>query len=236
MIAKRETFSVATDAKAFAAALDEKGFGFAVATKEEAEHSHREASFARAAGNYAPRFTEGEILLVTAPRPEYRRDGQIVEPPRVHKIDQSLAEKFTAALGNRRELKGIEATKQALVERARERAGQWEATRLKNATTNKRRGGGRSRIPAAPDLAKAGSGIISAGLGILGKLGDELSLDALTPKEKYEAAKRDHRNEREADRNADYAAYMADLSQARQENERENTQQNKREPERERDR
>lgn len=235
-IGKGETFSVATDTKAFAAAMDEKGFGFAVATKEEAERSHREASFAKAAGNYAPRFKEGEILLVTAPRPDYRRDGQIVEPPRVHKIDQSLAEKFTAALGNRRELKGIEATKQVLVEKARGRAGEWESTRLTNATNTKRRRGGRSGIPAAPDLGKAGSGIISGGLGILGKLGDGLSLDALTPKEKYEAAKRDFRNERDADKNADYAAYMADLSRVRQENERENAQHQKREPERERDR
>ena len=46
------------DAKAFAAALDEKGIAFAVVTKQEAERSHREAEFAKAVGNYAPRYKE----------------------------------------------------------------------------------------------------------------------------------------------------------------------------------
>ena len=233
-IVKDGPFSVATDTKAFAKALDEKGIGFAAATKEEAERSHREAAFAKAAGNYAPRFKEGEIVIVTAPRPEYRRDGQIVEPPRVQKIDQSLAEKFVMALGNRGELKGIEATKQVLVDRARERAAEWEGIRLKNATSTKRRRGGRAGIPTAPDLAKASGRAMGSVIGALGKLADGFSLDALTPKEKYEAAKRDHKNAREADQNADYAAYMAGLSEGRQQ--REAAQQQERQPERERDR
>jgi hypothetical protein len=235
-IGKDAPFSVATDTKAFAAALDEKGIGFAAATKEEADRSHREASFAKAVGNYAPRFKEGEIVIVTAPRPEYRRDGQIVEPPRVQKIDQSLAAKFVGALGSRSELKGIEATKQVLVDRARERAAEWEGIRLKNATNTKRRGRGRTTIPTAPDLAKASGRAMGSVIGALGKLADGFSLDALTPKEKYEAAKRDHKNEREADQNADYAAYMARLSQARQDHDRERAQQQERQPERERDR
>ena len=46
-------FSVRTDPKAFAAALDEKGIMFARATKDEAERSQREASFANAVGNRA---------------------------------------------------------------------------------------------------------------------------------------------------------------------------------------
>ena len=55
------------DAKAFAAALDEKGIAFAVVTKQEAERSHREAEFAKAVGNYAPSFKEAEIVAVTRP-------------------------------------------------------------------------------------------------------------------------------------------------------------------------
>jgi len=234
-IAEGVPFSVATDEKAFAAALDAKGIGFAMATKEEAERSHRQAELAKAAGNYAPRFREGEIVLVTAPRPEFRRGGEIIAPTRVQKIDPSLAEKFTAALGNRRELKDIEATKEALVERARTRAGEWEATRLKNATKSRGRRGGRTDLPAAPDLAKAGSAIIGGALGILGKFGDGLSLEGLTPKEKYEAAKRDHANEREADRNADFDAYMAGLAEARQQDHQRDAER-ERQRERERDR
>jgi hypothetical protein len=235
-IKKDKPFSVATDTKAFAAALDEKGIGLAVATKEEADHSHKLAALARAASNYAPRFKEGEIVIVTAPRPEYRREGQIVVPPRVHKINQSLADKFVKALGNRSELQGIEATKQVLVDRARERAVEWEGIRLKNATKTRRRGQGRAAIPNAPDLGKASARAIGSVFGALGKLADGFSLDGLTPKEKYEAAKRDHANEKEADKNEGFAAYIADLAAARLERQREAEQHREREPERERDR
>jgi hypothetical protein len=231
------SFSVGTDTKAFAAALDEKGIGFAVATKDEAERSHKQAALAKAAGHYAPRFKEGEIVIVSAPRPEFRRDGEIIVPPRVQKLDQSLAEKFTKALGTRFELKGIEATKQTLVERVGERAAEWDVLRLKNATKTKGRRGGRTDRPPAPDLAKAGSAVIGGAIGALGKLADGFSLDALSPKEKYEAAKRDHRNEQEADKNADFDAYMAGLAEARQkEQEREATQHRERQKERERER
>jgi hypothetical protein len=208
-----------------------------VATKDEADRSQKQAALAKAAGNYAPRFKQGEIVIVSAPRPEFRRDGEIIVPPRVQKIDQSLAEKFTKALGNRFDLKGIEATKQALVERAGERAAEWDSIRLKHATKTKARRGGRTDIPTTPDLAKAGSAVIGGAIGVLGKLADGFSLDALSPKEKYEAAKRDHKNEQEADKNADFDAYMAGLAEARQkEQQREATQHRERQPERERDR
>ena len=229
-------FSVETDRKAFAEALDQKGIGFARATKDEADRSHREASFAKAVGNFAPRFREGEIVIVTAPRPEYRREGQIVEPPRVHKIDPSLADKFVKALGAGHELKGIDVTKEVLLDRARERAAEWEGIRLENATKSRRRGKGRAATPAAPDLGKASAQAIGSVFGVLGKLADGFSLDALTPKEKYEAAKRDHANEKEADKNEGFAAYIADLAEARLEQQREVAQQRDREPERERDR
>ena len=220
---KDVAFSFATDRKAFVAALDTSGIGFAIATKEEADRSHREAELAKAAGNYAPRFKEGEIVIVTAPRPEYRREGEIIEPRRVQKIDQSLAAKFVNALGTRSELKGIEATKQVLVERAKERAAEWEGIRLKNATSPRRGGRNRSgRVPAAPNLARASSRAMRGAFGALGKLADGFSLDGLTPKEKYEAAKRDHANEREADKNTDHAEHVASIAEVqKQEQQRE---------------
>jgi hypothetical protein len=222
-LGKDVSFSVKTDRKAFAAALDTHGIGFAIATKDEADRSHREAELAKAAGNYAPRFKEGEIVIVTAPRPEYRRESEIIAPRRVQKIDQSLAEKFVNALGTRSELKGIEATKQALVQRAKVRAAEWEGIRLKNATSPRRGGRNRpGRVPAAPNLAKASSRVIRGAFGALDKLAGGFSLDGLTPKEKYEAAKRDYANERGADNNADHAAHIASLAEARrQEQQRE---------------
>jgi len=95
-----EAWQQSDSAQAFAAALDDNGIMFAAATGEEAYRSHRQADFARAVGNYAPRFKVGEIVIVTEPRPEYRRDGEIIEPPRVHKLDQSLAYKFVKGLDN----------------------------------------------------------------------------------------------------------------------------------------
>lgn len=54
----------------------------AAVTKEEAERSHRQAEFAKALGNYEPRFKKGEIVIITEERPEYRGDDQIIVPGR----------------------------------------------------------------------------------------------------------------------------------------------------------
>jgi Relaxase/Mobilisation nuclease domain len=167
-----ELYSVRTgNRKAFAAALDEKGIAFAAATKEEAERSNREAQFARAAGNYAPRYKEGEIVIVTERRPELRRDGQIIEPRRVHKLDQSLAEKYVKLLDNRSQLKGIDATLKVSDERAQKRAADWHEIRLERATDIWR--GGRTRAGNVKDnLAKSPAAIlkpVSMGLNVIGK-------------------------------------------------------------------
>lgn len=100
--------SIKHDAQGFAKALEDRGISFAIATKQEASESHRRAAFAREAGNYIPRFKEGEIVVVTEKGIEFRRDGQIVESSRVRKIDQSLAEKFVAATGGRDKLHSID--------------------------------------------------------------------------------------------------------------------------------
>jgi hypothetical protein len=109
-----------TDISEFGVNLARAGMTFATATKDEAARSHRHAAFARETGNYAPRFTEGEIVIVTEPSLEYRRDGQIETPRRVHKVDQSLAAKYVAAAGI--EPKSIGDTLKVMDERGRQRA------------------------------------------------------------------------------------------------------------------
>lgn len=125
----------------FAAALEEKNMRLAAATKDEADQSHREAEFAKALGNTAPRFKEGEIVVVTEPRLEYRREGQIVELRRVFQLNQRTTgedrrevEKFMGKL-DRAPLQGIEATKQALDERAQQRRDDITAARMDRTTT-----------------------------------------------------------------------------------------------------
>jgi len=133
---RRVTHAVKTgDREAFATALDDRGVMFARATKDEAEKSYREASFAREIGNYAPRFKEGEIVIVTEPPLEYRRDGQQIELRRVHKLDQSIAEKYLRTLGTAAEkLRSIEATLEASDERAKQRRAEREEARFERAT------------------------------------------------------------------------------------------------------
>lgn len=139
------SFSVATDKKAFAAELDENGIAFARATKEEAQQSQKLADFAKAAGNYAPRLKEGEIVIVTEPGLERWRNGAPEPSRRLYKIDPSLAAKFVDAAGLTGKLQSIEATLKASDERARQRASDWEAIRFERAASKKR---GKRPIPA----------------------------------------------------------------------------------------
>jgi hypothetical protein len=56
------------------------------------------------------RFKEGEIVIVTEARPEYRRNGELTERSRVYQLDQSLAYKFVKVLDGLDKLQGIDAT------------------------------------------------------------------------------------------------------------------------------
>jgi Relaxase/Mobilisation nuclease domain len=171
------SWGMAPDFKPFDVALDELGVAFAITTKEEADRSHRQAEFARAAGNYAPRFKDGEIVIVTAPGSLYRhhQTGEIIELDRVQKIDQPNAERFLLAL-DRRTLQGIEATKQILKERADERREKFAAARMQRATETSD-----TARTAALDAAQGfmvignrASRFISTALGAVGKLFDML--------------------------------------------------------------
>ena len=131
----------------FREAIDRKGIGFARATEEEADRSQREASFARAIGNYTPHFKAGEIVAVRAWDSIHRREGEIVPPgQRVYKLDQKAAKQFVERLGIETKLQGIEPTRQIMkaraAERAQENADRWRESRLENAS--KRRGAGRT--------------------------------------------------------------------------------------------
>jgi hypothetical protein len=101
----------------FAATLDDRGITFARASQEEADRSHKQAELARAADNYAPRFREGEIVLVTEARPEWSAEPR----RRVYKLDQSIAEKFVTHLDISDRLQSIEATLKASDERQQQR-------------------------------------------------------------------------------------------------------------------
>jgi hypothetical protein len=209
-------------AKAFAAALDEHGIALAVPTPEEAQRSHMDASFAKEVERFSPEYRAGEIVAVTL-------QGQIYKlSPRTTGKDRDQLDAFLAPF-DRTHLRSITTTKESQQERliairadqriaaAQERAAHWDAIRLKNATSIRRKTRDRAgRTPAAPNLGKAIKRTIGSAIGAIGKLADGFSLDALTPKEKYEAAKRDHANEREADKNTDHAAHIASVEEARQ--------------------
>ena len=62
----RILWNVSASAKSFAAALDERGMSLARVDGDEAAASQRAHAFARALGNYAPRYDEGQIVVVTS--------------------------------------------------------------------------------------------------------------------------------------------------------------------------
>lgn len=104
--------------KSFTATLDKMGVRFAITTKEEAERSHKQAALAKAAGNYAPSFKEGELVAVTRPSLLYwTQGGDIVALNRVHKLQEG-AENYLPDI-DRTKLKTIEATKDDLEKEAR---------------------------------------------------------------------------------------------------------------------
>jgi hypothetical protein len=148
--------------KTFSAVLEKKGIAFARVTKEEANRSDPENAFAREIGNFAPRYREGEIVAVTEPRLEHRREGEIMEPRRVLKLDQDAAAKFVAALDKGIRLQGIDATKRMLDARAHDRAERWNAIRFDHATNKGNRRSTRNALRQA-------DAIIDRGIGTAGK-------------------------------------------------------------------
>lgn len=228
-----KTVSVPTPSReAFAAALDDRGLSFASVTRDEAYRSHRESAFARAVGRYAPRFNEGEIVLVTEARPEYRRDGEIIEPRRLHKLDKSLAEKFVTHLGTRSQLKGIDASLQSSNLRAQQRSADREAARLDYATNIKdfSRKVAKGNIRRTVRLGEKAFSGIGKTLEAVGNAFESLFAPTLTPAQIREGEKQRYRREAEAENTIDFEKYTAEVAYQRQqqENEREAARQRQR--------
>jgi hypothetical protein len=236
----RITLKGGRDPLKFGTALDERGLILARATREEAEQSQKDAEHWKGWGATQPVYQEGEFVVIN-------RAGDVYSLNR--RTTGHSAKEVQAFLSKAdwKALPGIEAARETMKTRsgqrladARDRAALWDAIRLKNATRKHGRGDqGRTGQPAAPNFKRATiravDSALGGALGALGKLADGFSLDALTPKEKYEAAKRDDRNEREAHKNADHAAYMAELSERwRRDQQRQAEDKQRREPERER--
>jgi hypothetical protein len=226
VLEKNDLFSVRTgDRKAFAAALEDGGIAFAVATKEEADRSNsKEAAFVRAIGNYVPRFKEGEIVLVTEARFEYRRDGELTVPRRVYKLDQSLAEKFVKTLDNRSQLQGIEATKQKIDTRAQERKAERDSDRMDRATWIQdwapERGRKTKILEPIVQAGKIGTQVIEAGIDAAANIATAAFsiLDPpTTPAQRAQAAAQS-RQEREtqAEIQIDFSRFTSDQAQQRQ--------------------
>ena len=98
------------NARAFTAALGEHGISLAAVTKDEAERSHRQAEFAKAVGNFAPRYREGEIVAISSKGDVYKLTERTTGEKSAN------IEKFLAKL-DQSQLKGIEATRQAIQDR-----------------------------------------------------------------------------------------------------------------------
>lgn len=240
-----EAFTHSDSAKAYAAALDDKGIMFAAVTKEEATRSDREAAFAKAVGNRAPRFREGEIVIVTEPPLEYRRDEQTFIPSRLHKLDPSLAYKFTKGLYIK--LQGIDATLKLSDDRAQQRRADREAVRLDRATdirdfSRSIPGNAKSAIGVTAKVTTNALGGIGAGLGkgaeFVGEAVSSLFAPKLSPEQLQQAERTQQRREADAEASLDYSRYTAEATQQRrqEENEREAARQRQRDEERGRDR
>ena len=78
------------NARAFAAALDEQGISLAVVSKEEADRSHRENTFAKEIGRFAPTYHEGEIVAVTDRAQVYRLSERATSDTRAE-VEKLLA-------------------------------------------------------------------------------------------------------------------------------------------------
>jgi len=151
----------------------------------------------------------------TEPRIEYHRDGEMTEPRRVYKLDQSLAEKFVSALDNRSQLQGIDATLQASDERAQLRREERTAERLERATSIFDHAPERARKEKAPPVIGKLPGRVIGGAFNLGEQLTGLVFSAFGASKSPEQQERDNREgERITDRTNAEAEYKIDVANA----------------------
>ena len=174
--------------KQFRADLDERGVELALVSKEDADRSHREASFARALGRTAQTLRAGEIVAVTTPRPLRHRNGEWAEPSRVHRLNQDDAKLWLKGLRlEARRLKNVEVTTKLLEERGRERAEKWLQIRTKNATRRRGKTILRDASLKAPVQAMRIVGnVASKPVELLANLFEDLLAPKITPVQRLE--------------------------------------------------
>ena len=213
------------DAHGFAETLEnEHGITLAATTKEEADRSFREASFAREIGNFAPRYREGEIVAVNQNARVYKLDKRTTgEAP-------DAVEKFLARL-DRSQLPGIEAAKQLMHDRAAQREEKVQLFALLNPVKKPERDTRPTgRIAKGRERENPGRGLGKA-LTTVGKVSERLgggivegvatAFDSLfggpmTPAKKREIRVAARDRETEAEEKSDFSAYLAERERVRQ--------------------
>lgn len=214
-------------AKAFAAAINEQGMALAVVTKQEATRSHMDAEFAKALGNHATRYREGEIVAVSANAEVYKLNERTTGEGRFQ------VEKFLARL-DRSNLKGVEATKQMMHDRAEQREAATQVFSLLNPVRTRaidtqptgRPGRATLRNENYLNLSPAGPG--NAAFRTVEKIYDvaataleSLLSPTLSPEQIHDGEKAAHRREAEAEQRIDFSRYTAEMAQQRQRDEQE---------------
>ena len=102
------------NARAFAAALDERDIALSAVTKDEAQRSHMNASFAREVERFSPEYREGEVIAVTL-------DGRVYPlNRRTTGKERQEIDAFLAPL-DRSEMQCIAATKESQEKRRYEK-------------------------------------------------------------------------------------------------------------------
>lgn len=232
------------NARSFVAALADHKIALASVTKDEADRSHREAEFAKAIGNYAPRYREGEILAITEPGPVFRREGQPADTRRVYRLNTRTTgdegyqiEQFLKPVRN--QLRGLDETKEILRERGADRSAFWAAIRLENSERGRdgaRTPGKAIRLAPVTRVAERISGKALKSLDLVGNALESVLAPVLTPEQKREGARTMRERAAAAADKIDMSQYVADreLARQRQEQEREAARQRQRDDQRDR--
>ncbi len=199
-------------AKAFAAALDDKGIMFARVTKGEADRFHREAEFAKALGRHAPRFIEGEVIVVTEPHRERHRKGEWVSRSRFQKIDQDLAWKFMKGLDGLVTVQGVDATVTLSNQRAVQRAAERDEARMERATDIRdySRPNRHKAIKGKMEIGKSAARTVGKAFDAFSDAFDSLIAPKLTPEQIREGRRAVSRREHQAEDAIDFQRYTAD--------------------------
>jgi hypothetical protein len=153
-----EAYRSSDTPEAFTAALDKDNILLARVTKDDVDRSHREATFAREIGTYAPRYREREIVAVTALGHIYR----LTERTTGHEIKE--INRFLKPL-DRGQIQGIEATRELQSARTEERNIEIQAFRdlLRDSNIEKREQRSRQTPWGASGFSKKSTPVRKAG-------------------------------------------------------------------------